>query len=67
VGEAVKCLDEGGNLIGIGLVNYTSAELGRIKGAKTRDIEGILGYKHSDEVIHRDYFALGNELEAAKP
>lgn len=67
VGEAVKCLDEGGNLIGIGLVNYTSAELGRIKGAKTRDIEGILGYKHSDEVIHRDYFALGNALEAAKP
>lgn len=67
VGEAVKCLDEGGRLIGIGLVNYSSAELARIKGVKTREIEGILGYKHSDEAIHRDYFALGNELEVAKP
>ena len=67
VGEAVRCLDDEGNLIGIGLVNYDSGELSRIKGAKTRDIEGILGYKHSDEIIHRDYFALGNELEALKP
>ncbi|MER3555743.1 MAG: glutamate 5-kinase [Meiothermus sp.] len=66
VGEAVKCLDDRGNLIGIGLVNYGSGEIERIKRAKTKDIEGILGYKHSDEVIHRDYFALGSELEAAK-
>lgn len=62
VGEAVRCLDSSGQLIGVGLVNYSSAEIERIKGAKTKDIEGILGYNHSDEVIHRDYFALAGEL-----
>ncbi|MFZ5992547.1 MAG: glutamate 5-kinase [Deinococcota bacterium] len=62
VGEAVRCLDAGGELIGVGLVNYSSAEIERIKGAKTKDIERILGYNHSDEVIHRDHFALAGEL-----
>lgn len=63
VGETVKCLDPSDSLIGIGLVNYASAELQRIKGAKTRDIEKILGYNHSDEVIHRNYFVLSSELQ----
>lgn len=67
VGEAVRCLDPRGNLVGVGLVNYSSAEIERIKGAKTRDVEAILGYKHSDEVIHRDYFALASELAALNP
>lgn len=66
VGEVVKCLDPDQGLIGIGLVNYTSAEIERIKGAKTHSIEGILGYNHSDEVIHRNYFALASELEAVQ-
>lgn len=61
-GEAVRCLDSSGELIGVGLVNYSAAEIERIKGAKTKEIEGILGYNHSDEVIHRDYFALAGEL-----
>lgn len=63
VGEAVKCLDTEGNLIGIGLVNYSASELSRIKGRKTREIEALLGYKNTDEAIHRDYFALASELE----
>ena len=62
VGEAVKCLDLENHLIGVGLVNYTAAEIERIKGAKSKDLERILGYNHSDEVIHRDYFALASEL-----
>ncbi|WP_435899952.1 glutamate 5-kinase [Meiothermus cerbereus] len=63
VGEAVRCLDEEGQLIGVGLVNYSSPELSRIKGQKTKNIETILGYKNTDEVIHRDHFALDSELE----
>ena len=66
IGEVVKCLDLENRLIGIGLVNYTSAEIERIKGVKTRSIEGILGYNHSDEIIHRNYFALASELEAVQ-
>jgi glutamate 5-kinase len=37
-----------------GLVNFDAAELRKIRGAKTRDIEARLGYKSFDEVIHRD-------------
>lgn len=62
VGEAVRCLDEQGNLIGVGLVNYSAAELSRIKRRQTKEIEAILGYKNTDEVIHRDHFALASEL-----
>lgn len=64
VGEAVRCLDEKGHLIGVGLVNYSADELKRIQRRQTRDIEAILGYKNTDEAIHRDYFALVSELEA---
>jgi glutamate 5-kinase len=67
VGEAVRCLDPKGKLVGVGLVNYSSTEIERIKGAKTREVEAILGYKHSDEVIHRDHFALASELAALNP
>lgn len=63
VGEAVRCLDEEGNLIGVGLVNYSATELARIRRKKTKDIESMLGYKNTDEAIHRDYFALASELE----
>jgi glutamate 5-kinase len=64
VGEAVRCLDEQGSLIGVGLVNYSATELKRIQRRQTKDIEAILGYKNTDEAIHRDYFALASELEA---
>lgn len=64
VGDPVRCLDPEGRLVGVGLVNYSAAEVELIKGLHSRDIEARLGYKHSDEVIHRDHFALASELEA---
>lgn len=57
-GECVTCLDENGQAFARGLVNYNSAALEQIKGVQTSQIEGILGYKISDEVIHRDDLAL---------
>jgi glutamate 5-kinase len=53
-GDCVRCLAPDGGEVARGLVNYSSAELRRIQGAHTRDIDRILGYKISDEVIHRD-------------
>jgi glutamate 5-kinase len=53
-GDCVRCLGPDGREVARGLVNYSAAEARRIAGAKTRDIEGILGYKISDEMIHRD-------------
>lgn len=53
-GDAVFCLDAKGNRVAKGLINYSSTEILRIKGRKTSEIEKILGYKYSDEAIHRD-------------
>lgn len=37
-----------------GLTNYTADQLLKIKGRKTSEIEKVLGFKTSDEVVHRD-------------
>jgi glutamate 5-kinase len=57
-GDAVNCLDAKGNRIAKGITNYSFAEVARIRGKKTSEIEKILGYKYSDEVIHRDNLAV---------
>jgi glutamate 5-kinase len=57
-GDAVYCADASGNRIAKGLTNYSSSEIEEIKGKKTSEIEGILGYRYSDEVIHRDNLVL---------
>jgi glutamate 5-kinase len=53
-GDAVSCVTRRGRRIAKGLTNYSSAELLQIKGKKTSEIEKILGFKYSDEVIHKD-------------
>ncbi|WP_027366197.1 glutamate 5-kinase [Desulfotruncus alcoholivorax] len=58
IGNTVSIISPDGKEIARGIVNYTAAEVDRIKGKKTADIEHILGYKDFDEVIHRDNMAL---------
>jgi glutamate 5-kinase len=55
-GEVVALCDEGGDgrEFARGLVNFDADELRKIRRAKTREIEALLGYKSFDEVIHRD-------------
>lgn len=53
-GDSVSCLGLRGREFARGLVNYSHSELERIKGLQTDQIEKVLGYKYSDEVIHRD-------------
>lgn len=57
-GDAVYCVNAKGNRIAKGLTNYSSAEIEKIKRKKTSEIDGILGYRYSDEVIHRDNLVL---------
>ncbi|MBZ0157926.1 MAG: hypothetical protein K8I29_17145, partial [Alphaproteobacteria bacterium] len=57
-GDAVYCTDPHGKRIAKGIVNYSSPDVERIKGKRTSEIEAILGYKYSDEVIHRDNLVL---------
>ena len=54
VGDYINCLNTDGKKIAKGLTNYSSKDIEQIKGKKTSEIEKILGYKYSDEVIHRD-------------
>lgn len=62
-GEAVSLLDGEKKEFARGLVNYHSFELQRIKGKKTSEIEGLLGYKSYDEVIHRNDMVILGETE----
>jgi glutamate 5-kinase len=57
-GDSTACCGTDGQVFARGLVNYASADLGRIKGQKTTAIESILGFKEYDEVIHRDNLVL---------
>lgn len=54
VGDYIRCVTKDGRKIAKGLTNYSSKDLEHIKGKKTTEIEKILGFKYSDEVIHRD-------------
>ncbi|MCX7858015.1 MAG: glutamate 5-kinase [Deltaproteobacteria bacterium] len=53
-GDCVEILNEAGMIISKGITNYHSHEIDLIKGLKTVEIEKKLGYKYTEEVIHRD-------------
>jgi glutamate 5-kinase len=53
-GDSVSCLGPRGKEFARGLVNYSVSELEKIKGLRSQQIEKTLGFKYSDEVIHRD-------------
>ncbi len=57
-GDVVACLDEQGQEIARGLVNYSSAETARILRQPSNQIASILGYVDEAELIHRDNLIL---------
>ena len=57
-GALVQCVDTEGRVIAQGLVNYSSAETGRMLGADSREISARLGYSLEPELIHRDNLVL---------
>ena len=62
-GDAVRLCDLDGNEFAKGVTNYTSMELSRILGKKTKEIEAILGYQYGDEVVHRDNMVMNTSDE----
>ncbi len=52
--EVVSILDESGEEIARGMVNYPSEDIKKIIGCHSDDIMKILGYKNYDAVITRD-------------
>jgi glutamate 5-kinase len=53
-GDVVACVDEAGNEVARGIVNYNSNEATRIMRKASSEIEKILGYVEESELIHRD-------------
>ena len=58
-GGLVRILNHEGKEIGKGLVDYSSAEIERIKGHHSSEIFSILGYINQEEVIHRRNMVIG--------
>jgi glutamate 5-kinase len=57
-GDVVRVADSSGRDIARGLTNYSAADLTRILGKQSQEIERILGYIYADEVIHRNNMVL---------
>jgi len=53
-GDCVNLKSLTGKVIARGITNYSASDIEKIKGIKTVDIERKLGYKYTDEIIHRD-------------
>ncbi len=63
-GDAVIVKSEDGRELARGLIGYNDDDAKRLVGRRTVDIEGILGYRGRDEMIHRDDLALTSFGEA---
>jgi len=53
-GDMVEIIDAGAVSIARGICQYGAAEIRRLAGCHSRDIEARLGYSYGDEVVHRD-------------
>lgn len=58
IGAAVEFKNRQNEILGVGLVNYSAADIRKIMGLKSNQIKPVLGHKAYDEVIHRDNLAI---------
>jgi glutamate 5-kinase len=56
--DMVQLCDSNGQEVAIGLTNYSSAELQKIGGQQSGNIEQLLGYVGEETVVHRDNLVL---------
>ncbi len=57
-GDIVKLQNPSGQEIAVGLCNYSAADVTRISGHRSEEIQAILGYNYGDEVVHRSNLIL---------
>jgi glutamate 5-kinase len=53
-GDTVSVLSPDGSEVARGIIAYSDVDAARIMGRKSSEIEGILGFRGRDEIIHRD-------------
>ena len=58
-GDPVAVDGPDGTRLGVGLTNYSSADLARIMGRKSNEIEAVLGQAPYPEAVHRDNMSIG--------
>jgi glutamate 5-kinase len=61
VGAPVEFRTMDNEILGTGLVNYSSTDIRKIMGLKSNQIKNCLGQKPYDDVIHRDNLAVTAE------
>ncbi|MFO1502271.1 MAG: glutamate 5-kinase [Steroidobacteraceae bacterium] len=57
-GDAVDVIDAAGAVLARGLAAYSRADVLRIKGRRSSEIEQLVGFRGRDEIIHRDDLVL---------
>jgi glutamate 5-kinase len=62
MGALVRIAGLDGATVGVGLTNFKSAELRRIQGLSSAEIEKVLGPCPHQEVVHRDNMVLDSSL-----
>jgi len=53
-GDVVTVYDDKGSILGCGITNYSSTDIGIIKGMHSKQIATLLGYDYGAEVVHRN-------------
>lgn len=57
-GAIVKISSEENHPLAVGVSNYSSEEIDKLKKVKSMQIEKILGYSYGPEIVHRDNMTL---------
>lgn len=57
-GDSVRCVDINDVPVAVGLSNFSHETTFKIKGMRTEEIRQLLGYRESEEVMHRDNMVL---------
>lgn len=65
VGDLIEMCVEGGGVFGRGLTNYAASEVRRVVGLHSEQFEAVLGYRGSEEIIHRDNLVLDSLAASA--
>lgn len=61
-GDLVEVVDTSERSVARGLSQYGAAEVRRLAGRHSREIDGVLGYSYGAEVVHRDDLVTVGEI-----
>ncbi|MCI0780722.1 MAG: glutamate 5-kinase [Chloroflexi bacterium] len=57
-GDIIYIVGSEGQRIACGIANYSAEDIQRIRGSRSDQIEGTLGYQYGQEVVHRNNLVL---------